>query len=199
MGPPAAAEALRKALSMGGDRAVHVSDPSLHGADAHASSLVLAKALERLGYDIVVCGMASTDAGMGAVPSMLAERLGIPQLTLASRLTLDGDRVTIERETQLATETVEGVLPALVSVTDRTGDARYPSFKGIMAAKKKKVETWSLADLGIDPSLVGLDAAYTKVLSATARPPREGGEVVTDDDGDGASNLAAFLSAQKFI
>jgi electron transfer flavoprotein beta subunit len=199
MGPPAAAEALRKALSMGGDRAVHVSDPSLHGADAHASSLVLAKALERLGYDIVVCGMASTDAGMGAVPSMLAERLGIPQLTLASRLTLDGDHVTIERETQLATETVEGVLPALVSVTDRTGDARYPSFKGIMAAKKKKVETWSLADLGIDASRVGLDAAYTKVLSATARPARESGEVVTDDDGDGGGSLAAFLSAQKFI
>src|ERR1700678_2530586 len=150
MGPPAAAEALRKALSMGGDRAVHVSDPALHGADAHATSLVLAKALERIGYDIVVCGMASTDAGMGAVPAMLAERLGVPQLSLASRLSLDGDHVTIERETQVATETVEGTLPALVSVTDRTGEARYPTFKGIMSAKNKKVETWSLADLGID-------------------------------------------------
>jgi electron transfer flavoprotein beta subunit len=197
MGPAAAAEALRKALSMGGDRAVHVSDPSLHGADAHATSLVLARALGRLGYDIVVCGMASTDAGMGAVPSMLAERLGIPQISLASRLSLDGDRVTIERETQFATETVEGALPALVSVTDRTGEARYPSFKGIMTAKKKKVETWTLADLGIDPSLTDLDA-YTKVLSATARPPRAGGEIVTDD-GAGGGELAAFLSAQKFI
>ncbi len=86
MGPPAAAEALRKALSMGGDRAVHVSDPALHGADAHATSPSSAQALKRLGYDIVVCGMASTDAGMGAVPSMLAERLGIPQISLASRL-----------------------------------------------------------------------------------------------------------------
>jgi electron transfer flavoprotein beta subunit len=195
MGPPAAAEALRKALSMGGDRAVHVSDPSLHGADAHATSLVLARALERIGYDIVVCGMASTDGGMGAVPSMLAERLGVPQITLASRLSLDGDQVTIERETQLATETVQGTLPALVSVTDRTGEARYPSFKGIMAAKKKKVETWSLADLGID----ALPAdAYTKVLSAEARPPRAGGDIVTDDGG-GAGQLAAFLGAQKFI
>jgi electron transfer flavoprotein beta subunit len=175
-----------------------VSDPSLHGADAHATSLVLARALERLGYDIVVCGMASTDAGMGTVPSMLAERLGIPQISLASRLSLDGDRVTIERETQLATETVEGALPALVSVTDRTGEARYPSFKGIMAAKKKKVETWSLADLGIDASLAGLAGAYTKVLSATAKPPRAGGEIVADD-GDGAAKLAAFLTAQKFI
>jgi electron transfer flavoprotein beta subunit len=198
MGPPAAAEALRKALSMGGDRAVHVSDPSLHGADAHSTSLVLARAVERIGYDIVLCGMASTDAGTGAVPAMLAERLGIPQISLASRLSLDGDHVTIERETQLATETVEGNLPALVSVTDRTGEARYPSFKGIMAAKKKKVETWSLADLDIDAELAGLAGAYTKVLSATARPPRTGGEIVTDD-GAGAGELAAFLSAQKFI
>ena len=198
MGPLAAAEALRKALSMGGDRAVHVSDPALHGADAHATSLVLARALERIGYDIVVCGMASTDAGMGAVPAMLAERLGIPQISLASRLSLDGDRVTIERETQQATETVEGTLPALVSVTDRTGEARYPSFKGIMAAKKKKVETWTLADLGIDLTPSGLGSAYTKVLSAAARPPRAAGEMVADD-GEGGDRLAGFLSAQKFI
>jgi len=197
MGPPAAAEALRKALSMGGDRAVHVSDPSLHGADAHATSLVLARAVERLSYDIVVCGMASTDGALGAVPSMLAERLGIAQLSLASRLSLDGDTVVIERETQQAVETVEGKLPALVSVTDRTGEARYPSFKGIMAAKKKQVENWTLADVGI-PSLDGLASAFTKVLSATARPPRGGGEIVADD-GDGGVKLAGFLAAQKFI
>jgi len=198
MGPPAAAEALRKALSMGGDRAVHVSDPALRGADAHATSLVLAAAVERIGYDIVVCGMASTDGSMGAVPAMVAERLGVPQISLASRLSLDGDEVTIERETQLATETVSGTLPALVSVTDRTGEARYPSFKGIMAAKKKQVETWTLADLGIDPAMAGPGSAYTRVLSATARPPRTAGEMVTDD-GDGGGQLAAFLGAQKFI
>ena len=198
MGPPAAAEALRKALSMGGDRAVHVSDPALHGADAHATSLVLAAAVERIGYDIVVCGMASTDGSMGAVPAMVAERLGVPQISLASRLSLDGTEVTIERETQLATETVSGTLPALVSVTDRTGEARYPSFKGIMAAKKKQVETWTLADLGIAPAIAGPGSAYTKVLSATARPPRTAGEMVTDD-GDGGGKLAAFLGTQKFI
>jgi electron transfer flavoprotein beta subunit len=198
MGPPAAAEALRKALSMGGDQAVHVSDPALHGSDAHATSLVLARALERVGYDIVVCGMASTDAGMGAVPSMLAERLGIAQISLASRVSLDAGRITIERDTQHATETVEGALPALVSVTDRTGEARYPSFRGIMAAKKKKVETWSLADLGVDPACAGLGGAYTRVLSAAARPPRAGGEIVTDEE-DGGSRIAAFLGAQKFI
>jgi electron transfer flavoprotein beta subunit len=198
MGPPVAAEALRKALSMGGDRAVHVCDPALHGTDAHATSLVLARAAERIGFDLVLCGMASTDAGMGAVPAMLAERLAIPQLSLASSLSLAGDRVRIERDAQAATETVEGQLPALVSVTDRTGEARYPSFKGIMAAKKKTVETWSLADLGVAPGAAGLGAAYTRVVSATIRPPREAGQLVTDE-GDGGNQLAGFLSAAKFI
>jgi electron transfer flavoprotein beta subunit len=198
MGPPDAADALRKALSMGGDGAVHICDPALHGTDAWATSLVLARAAERIGFDLVMCGMASTDAGMGTVPAMLAERLGVGQLSLAASLSLDGDHVLIERDTQTATESVEGRLPALVSVTDRTGEARYPSFKGIMAAKKKKVETWSLADLGIDAATVGLGAAYTKVLSVTMRPARQAGQLVTDE-GDGGSRLAEFLSAQKFI
>jgi electron transfer flavoprotein beta subunit len=198
MGPAGAAEAVRKALSMGGDRAVHVLDPALHGSDVHATSLVLAEAIKRLGFDLVLCGMASTDAGLGLVPAMIAERLAVPQVSLASSLSLNDDRVVIEREDQRATETVEGTLPALVSVTDRTGEARYPSFKGIMAAKKKKVETWSLENLGIAPSQAGLDAAYTKIIDTTARPPRGNGELVTDD-GDGGTRLAKFLSVQKFI
>jgi electron transfer flavoprotein beta subunit len=198
VGPAQASEALRKALSMGGDRAVHVLDPALHGSDAHATSLVLAAAIRRIGSDLVVCGMASTDAGLGLIPAMVAERLGVPQVTLAVSLTLRGDQVCIERESQLATETVEGTLPVLVSVTDRTGEPRYPSFKGIMAAKKKPLETWSVADLDLDGSSVGLAAAYTKVLAAQARPPRGGGEVVTDDE-DGGVRLAGFLSTRKFI
>lgn len=198
MGPPGAADALRKALSMGGDRAVHVLDPALRGSDVHATSLALAVAIERIGFDLIVCGMASTDAGLGLVPGMLAERLQVPQISLASSLSLDGDRISIERESQLATETIEGTLPALVSVTDQTGDARYPSFKGIMAAKKKPLEVWALADLGIGEPSAGLQGAYTRVLAATARPPRGSGEIVTAD-GDGGSKLAQFLSAQKFI
>jgi electron transfer flavoprotein beta subunit len=198
MGPAGAADALRKALAMGGDRAVHVRDPALHGSDAHATSLVLAAAIERIGFDLVVCGMESTDAGLGLLPAMIAERLAVPQVSLAARLSLNGDRVSIEREAQSVTQTVEGRLPALVSVTDRTGEARYPSFKGIMTAKKKPVETWSLADLGIAESRAGLAAAYTKVLSAPARPPRARGELVADQ-GDGGARLAGFLSAQKFI
>ena len=198
MGPPGAAEALRKALSMGGDRAVHVLDPALHGSDALATSLALAAAIKRIGFDLVVCGMASTDAGLGLVPAMLAERLQVPQISLASSLALNSDRVTIERESQLATETIEGTLPALVSVTDRTGEARYPSFKGIIAAKKKPLQTWSLGDLGIAEADAGLQAAYTKVLSVTARLPRGSGELVADE-GDGGTRLAGFLSTQKFI
>src|SRR3984893_14262244 len=155
MGPDGAADALRKALSMGGDGAVHGEDDALRGSDAFATALVLAEAIKRIGFDLVVTGMASTDAGMGVVPALLAERLGGPQVTFAGRLSVSGDEVEILRDSDASYETVTARMPAVVSVTDRTGEARYPSFKGIMSAKKKPVQTWSLADLGIDPALVG--------------------------------------------
>jgi electron transfer flavoprotein beta subunit len=198
MGPDGAQEALRKALSMGGDAAVHVKDDALHGSDAFATSLVLAAAIARLGFDLVVTGMASTDAGMGVVPALLAERLGVPQVTFAGRLSVSGDTVEILRDSDTSTETVTATMPAVVSVTDRTGEARYPSFKGIMAAKKKPMETWSLADLGVDPAQVGLAGARTTVLTATRRPARTAGQMVKDD-GDGGRVLADFLAAQRFI
>jgi electron transfer flavoprotein beta subunit len=199
MGPPGAAEALRKALSMGGDAAVHVSDEGLHGSDAFATSLVLAKAVERVGFDLVVAGMASTDAGMGVVPALVAERLGVPAVTYAGRLSVSGDGVVeILRDGDLSSETVTAGLPAVVSVTDRKGEARYPSFKGIMAAKKKPVTTWTLADLGVDPGAVGLGGARSTVLSAVRRPARTAGQMVKDD-GDGGSALADFLAGQRFI
>jgi len=198
MGPADAAEALRKALSMGGDAGVHVMDDALHGSDAVATSLVLAKALERIGFDLVVTGMASTDAGMGVVPAMLAERLGVPQVTFAGKLSVADGQVEISRDSDSASETVVAELPAVVSVTDQTGEARYPSFKGIMAAKKKPVQTWGLADLGIEPSQVGLGAARSAVLSVSARPPREAGQLVKDE-GDGGRQLAEFLVSGKFI
>jgi electron transfer flavoprotein beta subunit len=198
MGPAGAAEALRKALSMGGDGAVHVTDEALHGSDAFATSLVLAAAVQRMGFDLVVTGMASTDAGMGVVPALLAERLGVPAVTYAGSLSVSGDGVQIVRDSDSSSETVSSGLPALVSVTDRTGEARYPSFKGIMAAKKKPVQTWSLADLGVDPGDVGLGAAWSTVVSAERRPARTAGQMVKDD-GEGGSSLADFLAAQRFI
>jgi electron transfer flavoprotein beta subunit len=198
MGPEGASDALRKALSMGGDGAVHVRDDALHGSDAFATSLVLAEAIKRIGFDLVVTGMASTDAGMGVVPALLAERLGVPQVTFAGKLSVSGDEVQILRDSDTSSETVTARLPAIVSVTDRTGEARYPSFKGIMAAKKKPVETLSLADLGIDSGLVGLAGARTTVLSTTRRPARSAGQLVKDD-GEGGKALADFLAAQRFI
>jgi electron transfer flavoprotein beta subunit len=187
---------------MGADKGVHVNDEAIHGSDAVATSLVLAEAIRKIGdADLVLTGMASTDGTMSVVPAMLAERLGLPQVTFASELSVDGGAggtVTIRRDGDAASETVVASLPALVSVTDQINEPRYPSFKGIMAAKKKPVETWSLADLGIDPSQVGLDAAWTKVTSFTKRPPRQQGQIVTDE-GDGGAKLAEFLTAQKFV
>jgi electron transfer flavoprotein beta subunit len=202
MGPADATDAVRKALQMGADSGVHVCDDALHGSDAAATSLVLAAAVRRIGaevpVDLVLAGMASTDGVMSVVPAMLAERLGLPQVTFASEVTLDGGSVRIRRDGDFSTETVEASLPAVVSVTDQINEPRYPSFKGIMAAKKKPVQTWSLADLGVDAADVGLDAAWTRVLSVTPRPPREKGEVVVDE-GDGGRRLVEFLAARKFV
>lgn len=198
VGPDDAKEALRKALAMGGDKAIHVNDDDIQGTDALGTSLILAKAIEEAGFDLVICGMASTDATMGVVPAMLAERLGVPQVTFLDEVSVAGGVVKGRREGDAATEQVEANLPAVISVTDRTGEARFPSFKGIMAAKKKPLAEKDLDDLGIDSDQVGLSAAWSTVDSATARPPRSKGEVVTDE-GEGGVQLAAFLAAKKFI
>ena len=199
VGPAKAADAIKKSLQMGAHAGVHVSDEAIHGSDAAATSLILAAAVKKIGSpDLILTGMASTDGTMGVVPAMLAERLGLPQVTLASELTVEGGTVTIRRDGDVASETISASLPALVSVTDQINEPRYPSFKGIMAAKKKPVETWSLADLGLDAGSVGLAAAWTTVESFTKRPPRAKGEIVTDD-GDGGTELAKFLTAQKFV
>ncbi|MFD4799321.1 electron transfer flavoprotein subunit beta/FixA family protein [Streptomyces anulatus] len=198
VGPEDAKDALRKALSMGADRAVHVEDDGLHGSDVMGTSLVLAKAVEKAGYDLVVCGMASTDGVMGVLPALLAERLGVPQVTLLSEVAVDGGVVTGRRDGDIASEQLRASLPAVVSVTDQSGEARYPSFKGIMAAKKKPVESLDLDDLGLDADEVGLAGAWTAVDSATERPARTAGTIVKDE-GEGGRQLAGFLAGQKFI
>ena len=199
IGPADAAEAVKKSLQMGADKGVHICDDAIAGSDALATSLVLAEAIKKIGTpDIVLTGMASTDGTMGVVPAMLAERLGLPQVTYASELTVDGGVAKMRRDGDTASETVEASLPALISVTDQINEPRYPSFKGIMAAKKKPVEEWSLADLGVDASQVGLANAWTTVESTTKRPPREQGEIVTDE-GDGGTKLAEFLKTHKFV
>ncbi|MBD3549598.1 electron transfer flavoprotein subunit beta/FixA family protein [Streptomyces sp. JV180] len=198
VGPEDARDALRKALSMGADKAVHVEDDDLHGTDVMGTSLVLAKAVEKAGYDLVVCGMASTDGVMGVLPALLAERLGVPQVTLLSEVAVQDGVVSGRRDGDTASERLEASLPAVVSVTDQSGEARYPSFKGIMAAKKKPVESLDLEDLGLEAEEVGLAGAWTGVDSAAERPARTAGTIVKDE-GEGGKQLAEYLAGQKFI
>jgi electron transfer flavoprotein beta subunit len=199
VGPEQAADAVKKGLQMGADAGVHVLDDAIHGSDAVATSLILSKALARLEADLVVFGMGSTDGGMGVVPAMVSERLGLPAVTLGSEVTVDGQTVRIRRDGDTASETIEGTLPLVLSVSDQANEPRYPSFKGIMAAKKKPVETWSLADLEISADQVGGASAWTEVVEVTARPPRTAGTIVTDEDGSGAAQLVEFLSTNKFL
>ncbi|MGV9423333.1 electron transfer flavoprotein subunit beta/FixA family protein [Streptomyces sp. NPDC003656] len=198
VGPEDAKDALRKALSMGADKAIHIEDDDLHGTDALGTSLVLAKAIEKAGYDLVISGMASTDGTMGVVPALVAERLGVPQVTLLSEVSVEDGTVKGRRDGDAASEQLEASLPAVVSVTDQSGEARYPSFKGIMAAKKKPVESWDLSDLDIEAEEVGLEGAWTKVETATERPARTAGTIVKDE-GEGGKQLAEYLAGQKFV
>lgn len=199
VGPEQAADAVKKGLQMGADAGVHVIDDAIHGSDAVATSLILSKALAKLEADLVVFGMGSTDGGMGVVPAMVSERLGLPAVTLGSEVTVDGQTVRIRRDGDTASETIEGTLPLVLSVSDQANEPRYPSFKGIMAAKKKPVETWSLADLEISADQVGGAGAWTEVVEVTARPPRSAGTIVTDEGGSGAAQLVEFLSTNKFL
>jgi len=198
MGPEAAGDAVRKALQMGADVGVHVLDDALAGSDALATSKVLAAAIGTLEYDLVLCGMASTDGMMSVVPPMLAQRLGLPQVTLAGKIEIDGSAVRAERDGDTGTEVIEAPLPAVVSVTDQINDPRYPSFKGIMAAKKKPVTRLTLAELGLSSADVGLSAAWTVVEDVAARPPRSAGQKITDE-GDGGARLVEFLAGAKLV
>ncbi|WP_040836973.1 electron transfer flavoprotein subunit beta/FixA family protein [Nocardia brevicatena] len=198
-GPDRATEAIRKALSMGADKAIHINDPAIHGSDAVQTAWVLAGALGQVeGVELVIAGNEATDGRMGAVPAIIAEYLGIPQLTHLRKLTVDGDRITGERETDEGVFKLEATLPAIVSVTEKINEPRFPSFKGIMAAKKKEVQTFALADLGIDPSTVGVENAGSTVTASTPKPPRTAGEKVADE-GDGGTKIAQYLVAQKII
>jgi electron transfer flavoprotein beta subunit len=200
VGPADAAEAIKKALQMGADKGVHVVDDAIAGSDYLATSQVLAAAINKIeDVDVVLCGMASTDATGSVIPAMLAERLDLPQITLGSVIERQGKEFRIKRDGDTSTEVIGATSPLVLSVTDQSGEARYPSFKGIMAAKKKPLETWSLSDIGVDADKVGLDAAWSQVEDTEERPPRTQGEIVTDEDGSGATALVEFLASKKFI
>ena len=198
-GPDRATDAIRKALSMGADKAVHVNDPALHGSDAVQTAWALAGALGQIeGVELIIAGNEATDGRIGAVPAIIAEYLGVPQLTHLRKLTVEGDKVTGERETDEGVFTLEATLPAIVSVNEKINEPRFPSFKGIMAAKKKEVRTLTLADIGIDPSTVGVANAGTTVTASTPKPPRTAGERIADE-GDGGVKIAQYLVSNKII
>lgn len=198
-GPERATEAIRKALSMGADKAVHLKDDGLHGSDVIQTGWALARALGTIeGTELVIAGNAATDGNGGAVPAILAEYLGLPQLTHLRKLSVDGGRIVGERETDDGVFSLEATLPAVASVTERIAEARFPSFKGIMAAKKKEVTVLTLAEIGVEADEVGGANALSTVQTSTPKPPKTAGEKVTDE-GDGGNQIAQYLVGQKII
>jgi electron transfer flavoprotein beta subunit len=198
-GPERATEAIRKALSMGCDKAVHLKDDGMKGSDVIQTGWALARALGAIeGTELVIAGNEATDGTGGAVPAIIAEYLGLPQLTHVRKLSVEGGKVTAERETDEGVFTLEAALPAVVSVNEKINEPRFPSFKGIMAAKKKEVSVLTLADIGVEADEVGRDNAGSTVKASTPKPPKTAGEKVTDE-GEGGNGIVKYLVAQKII
>jgi electron transfer flavoprotein beta subunit len=198
-GPERATEAIRKALSMGADKAVHILDDGMKGSDVIQTGWALARALGAIeGTELVIAGNESTDGVGGAVPAIIAEYLGLPQLTHLRKLAVEDGKVTGERETDDGVFALEATLPAVVSVNEKINEPRFPSFKGIMAAKKKEVTVLTLAEIGVEADEVGVANAGSKVTASTPKPPKTAGEKVTDE-GDGGTKIADYLVGQKLI
>jgi electron transfer flavoprotein beta subunit len=199
-GPATAESAIRRALSMGADEAYHLSDEGLHGSDAIQTSFALASALGQIeDIGLVIAGNESSDGVGGAIPAMLAHYLGLPQLTHLRTIDVADGKVTGERETDDGVFELEATVPAVISVSEKiVEDARFPSFKGIMAAKKKPVAALTLAGIGVEADEVGGANAWSTVESATPKPPKTAGEKVTDE-GEGGKQIADYLVAQKLV
>jgi electron transfer flavoprotein beta subunit len=199
MAPESGREVVRKALAMGADDAVMLSDPGLAGSDLWATAYALAHGIKAVGFDLVLTGTQSTDAISGELPGMLAEYLGVPALTYAREVDVAGGRLRVKRETETGYQTVSAPLPALASVTKSANEPRYPSLKGIMGAKKKDIKTLAIADLGLTLA-VGSDGARTEVLELATPPAREKGRTVKVSDGaEGARVVVDFLKSRQLL
>lgn len=200
VGPESAQATVRKALSYGLDAAVQVTDDAIAGSDALGTARVLAAALDAMEWDLVIFGNQSTDARTCLVPAAVGELLQVPSLTYARFLEVNGDTATVHREHEEGWDVVEAPLPAIVSVVEAINTPRYPSFKGIMAAKSKPLAVKSLADLGVDAAQVGAGGAAATMYAFEPRPPKAAGTVV-EDDGSGASaqDLADWMAEKKFV
>ena len=198
MGPSSAQEAMRRALAMGVDSAILVSDPALAGSDALGTARVLAAVLKRENADLIFCSTESTDGYTGMVPGGIAEFLGIPQLTFAREIQIEGQKAVIKRVTQTGYQTVECGLPAVVTIASGSFEAIYPTMKGIMGARKKPFTQLSLADLGIDAAQVGEAGARERVLTIGKVEARAAGQVLKDD-GNAAQTIADFLQRNQLL
>ncbi len=198
MGPEKAEDAVRKALAMGADSAVLVTDPALAGSDAQATAYALAEALKTFQWDLVVFGVRSTDGETGCVPAAVAARLGVPLLSSLSKVQVDGSNLTVHRETEQGYVAYGCPTPAVLSVIKGINEPRYPSMKGIMGAKKKTIDKKDVAVLGLDAAQLGQSGSKTRVLSARSPEPRKAG-VKVEDDGNGAGRIADFLASEKLV
>src|SRR5579875_25141 len=198
MAPNGEVSGLRTALAMGASKAILVSDDALRGSDALSTAKVLSAAVRRADPDLVIAATESTDGYTGTMPVQLAELLGLPSVTFAKAVSVDGSTVKVQRQTEAGYDEVEVPLPAVVTVTAGVVEPRYPSFKGIMAAKSKPVDVLGIADLGLDPSQVGASGARQEVVDVADAEARSAGEIVVDE-GDGADRIVAFLEQIKVI
>jgi electron transfer flavoprotein beta subunit len=198
LGPARALDSLRKALAMGADRAVLVTDDAAAGSDLVATSYALAAALERESPDLVLFGQASSDADGAVLWAAVAERLRLPAISQAAEVTVTGESVRGTRQTEFGYDVIETSLPAVIAVSDAINEPRYPSLKGIMGAKKKPAEELSLADLGAEPGRLGEAGSKTTVL-AVAPPPPRGDVVKIEDDGSAAEQIVAYLAEKRLI
>jgi electron transfer flavoprotein beta subunit len=198
MGISDATIGIRNALAMGATSAVHILDDSVAGSDTLGTAKLLAAAIKKQEFDLVICATESSDSYSGIVPGQIAHLLGIPPITFAKEIAIDGGKITIKRQSESGYDLVESYLPALVSVTSGINEPRYPQLKGIMAAKKKEIKIYKLADLGLGPDQVGEAGAKEKVLTVGRPPKRQAGKVITDE-GEAGKQIADFLAEIKVI
>jgi electron transfer flavoprotein beta subunit len=197
MGPPRALEAIRRALAMGAQRGILVTDPQLENSDALSTARAIAAAIKGQPFDLIICGTESTDGSSGAMPAQLAELLGLPLLSFAKKLEVSNGKAVIDRQTDEGYDVVEAVLPAVVTVTGGINEARYPALRGIMQAKNKDVKQLGLAELELDGQ-AGKAALTQEVVAVAPAEARKAGEVI-DDKGEGAKRVADFLQQLKVI
>ena len=200
MGPDSAERALHKAVSLGADRSIHLSDDALAGSDVAATGYALAQVLEREKPDLVLLGQQSDDGECYTIGAVVADHLGMPSLTQVIKIDVEGDKLRAERQAEYGYDTVEIALPAVISVGDAINEPRYPSLKAIMGAKKKPLEKVAAGDVGIDSSKVGGDNSAAQWTGSKEPPKKEAGRIIEDEDtAETVEQIVAWLDERKLI